>query len=86
MKYAFLAQIGKNTKKVGASPKFGPYKLFIFKWLQVLNSLDLQKRVGRLSAKGWLMMGTNKVVFSSRPKKAIVIIVYFGIKLYYSKR
>jgi len=27
--------------KMGISSKFGPYKLFIFKWLQVLNSLKL---------------------------------------------
>ena len=26
---------------MGVSPKIGPYKLFIFKWLQVLNSLKL---------------------------------------------
>jgi len=25
---------------MGVSPKIGPYKLFIFKWLQVLNSLN----------------------------------------------
>ena len=28
---------------MGVSPKIGPYKLFIFKWLQVLNSLKLFK-------------------------------------------
>ena len=27
---------------MGVSPKIDPYKLFIFKWLQVLNSLNLK--------------------------------------------
>ena len=47
---------------MGVSPNIGPYNLFIFSWLQVLNSLNLLIKVEIMIKKDELSLFYPKVL------------------------